>query len=142
MIGKMIALNKEFQNSLREDTKGIGKGLHELHQKFDCFCSLLSDLLKILHPKINSKSSEQSMNSEALYLTPLSLIAVTNVLTDCISNNPNFERTLMTKGLSQTRCYNCNKIGHIAKICRKRKSNSTTSRFENNFYAYLKTLLK
>ena len=137
----MIALNKEFQNSLREDTKGIGKGLHELHQKFDCFCSLLSDLLKILHPKINSKSSEQSMNSETLYLTPLSLIAVTNVLTDCISNNPNFERALMTKGLSQTRCY-CNKIGHIAKICRKRKSNSTTSRFENNFYAYLKTLLK
>ena len=138
----MIALNKEFQNSLREDTKGIGKGLHELHQKFDCFCSLLSDLLKILHPKINSKSSEQSMNSEALYLTPLSLIAVTNVLADCISNNPNFERTLMTKDLSQTRCYNCNKIGHIAKFCRKRKSNSTTSRFEKNFYAYLKTLLK
>jgi len=70
MIGKMIALNKEFQISLQEDIKGIEKGLHELHQKFDCFCSLLSDLLKILHPKINPKSSEQSMNSEELYLTP------------------------------------------------------------------------
>ena len=70
MIGKMIALNKEFQISLQEDIKRIEKGLHELHQKVDCFCSLLSDLLKILHPKINPKSSEQSMNSEELYLTP------------------------------------------------------------------------
>jgi len=141
-IKKMIALNKDFQISLREDIKWIEKGLHELHQKFDCFCPLLSDLLKILHPKINLDSSEQSMNSEELYLTPLSLIAMTNVLAECISNNPNFKRTIMTKDLSQTRRYNCNKIGHIAKFCSTKKSNFTTITFENNFYTYLKTLLK
>jgi len=142
MTEKMIASNKEFQISLREDIKGIEKGLHESHQKFDSFCSLLSDFLKILHPKINSKTSEQSMNSEELCLTPLSLISMTNVLAECIPKNPNFKRTLITKDLSQTRCYNCNKIGHIARFCRTKKSNFTTSKFENNFYTYLKTLLK
>jgi len=103
-IEKMIALNKEFQNSLKKDIKRVRKGLQKLHQKFDCFCSLLSDLSKILHPKIDPKSSEQSMNSEDLYLTPLSLIAMTNVLAECISRNPTFKRILMTKDLSQTRC--------------------------------------
>jgi len=48
----------------------------------------------------------------------------------------------MTKDLSQIQCYNGNKIGYIAKFCRTKKSNFATSTFENNFYTYLKTLLK
>ena len=45
-IEKMIALNKELQNSLKKDIKGVHKGLQKVYQKFDCFCSLISDLLK------------------------------------------------------------------------------------------------
>ena len=82
------------------------------------------------------------MNSENLYLAPLSLIAMTNVLAECISRNPTFKRIHMTKDLSQTRCYNCNKISHIAKYCRNKKSNFTASKFGNNFYRHPKTTLK
>ena len=140
-IEKMIALNKELQNSLKKDIKGVQKGLQKLHKKFDGFCSLLSDLLKILHPKIDPTSSEQSINSEDLYLTPLSLIAVTNILAERISGNPPFKRILMTKEHSQIRCYKCNKLGHIAKYCHNRKkSNFTTSKLGYNFYGHPKPL--
>jgi len=123
-IDKKIALNKELQISLKKDIKGVQKGLQKVHQKFDCFCSLISDLLKTLHHKINPKSSEQTINSENLYLTPLSLIAVTNVLAECISRNPTFKRNILAKEFPQTRCYKCDKIGHIAKNCHSKKKSS------------------
>jgi len=137
----MIALNKELQNSLKNDIKRVQKGLQKLYQKLDCLCSLISEILKISHPKIDPKSSEQTMNSENLYLTPLSLIAITNVLAECISRNPTFKKgILIMKDLSQTRYYNCNKIGHNAKYCHnKKESNFPTSKFGNNIYRHPKT---
>ena len=139
----MIALNKELQNSLKKDIKRSTERFTENEPKFWLFLFIYycSDPFKILHPKIDPKSSEQAMNSADLYLTPLSLIAMTNVLAERISGNPAFKRILMTKEHSQIRCYKCNKLGHIAKYCHNRKkSNFTTSKLGYNFYGHPKPL--
>jgi len=139
----MKVLNNELQKSRQRDLKEVQKNIQRLCQKFNCFCSLISDLLNILHPQISSKSAETTRNPEDFHLTPLLLIAVTNALAERVSGNPAFKRILMTKEHSQIRCYNCNKIGHIAKYCHNRKkSNFTTSKFGYNFYRHPKTTLK
>jgi len=89
-----------------------------LYQKFNRLCSLISDLLNILHPKVKPKSTEETRNPEDFHLTPLRFIAVTNALAGRISGNPSFKRFLMAKDSSQIRCYKCNKIGRIVKYCR------------------------
>jgi len=45
----------------------------------------------------------------------------------------------MAKDLPHIRCYNCSKIGHIAKYCHNRKkSNYTSNKFGHKFYKYQK----
>ena len=88
----------------------------------------MSDLLNILHLKVRPKPLEPNANQEDIHLTPLQLIAVTNTLAERISWNPSVRRILMAEDLSQIRCYNCNKIGHIAKYCRNKKKSYYTSK--------------
>ena len=117
--------------------KEVQKSMQILYQKFNRLYSLISDLLNILHPKVNPKSTETTMNPEDFHLTPSRLIAVTNALAGRISGNPSFKRILVAKDPSQIRCYKCNKIGHIARYCRNKKKSSLTSRMTGyNLYKY------
>jgi len=113
------------------------KSIQKLYQKFNRLCSLISDLLNILHPHVDPKPTETTMNPEEFHLTPLRLIAVTNALAGRISENPSFKRILVAKDPSQIRCYMCNKIGHIARYCRNKKKSSLMSRTTGyNLYKY------
>jgi len=100
----MVVLNDDLQKSGKNDMKEVQKSIQRLYQKFSCLCSLISDLVNILHPQINSKSTEITINSENFHFTPLQLIAVTNALAERISENPTLKRILMTKNPSQMRC--------------------------------------
>jgi len=131
-VVKMVALNDELQKSRKNDMKEVQKSIQRLYQKFSCLCSLISDLLNILHPKISSKSTETTINSENFHVTPLQLITVTNAFAERISGNPVLKRILMTKNPSQIRCYECNMNGHIARYCHSRK----TSNFGSNKFRY------
>jgi len=136
-VEKTVALNSELQNFGRKDMKEVQKSIQKLYQKFNRLCSLISDLLNILHLKVNPKSAETTMNPEDFHLTPLRLIAVTNALARRISGNPFFKRILVAKDPSQIRCYKCNKIGHIARYCRNKKKSSLMSRTTGyNLYKY------
>ena len=134
----MVVLNDELQKSRKNDMKEVQKSIQRLYQKFSCLCSLISDLLNILHPKITSKSTETTINSENVHLTPLQLIAVTNALAERISGNPVFKRILMTKNPSQIRCYKCNKNGHIARYCHSKKTSYLGSNKFRYNYKYQK----
>jgi len=81
--------------------KEVQKSTQKLYQKFNRLCSLISDLLNILHPKVKSKSTEQTRNPEDFHLTQLRLIAVTNALAGRTSGNPSFKRILVAKDPSQ-----------------------------------------
>ena len=119
--------------------KEFRKLIQNLQQEFTRLCSLISDLLNILHPKVSPKPLEPKANQEDIHLTPLQLIVLTNTLAERISRNPSFKRILTAKDLSQIRCYNCSKIGHIAKYCRNRKkSDYTSSKFGHNSYKHQK----
>ena len=98
--------------------KEVQKCIQRLYQKFNCLCSLISDLLNILHLKISSRFTETTINPEDFHLTPLCLTAVTNALAGRTPGNPAFKRIVMAKDPSQIRYYKCNRIGHIARYCR------------------------
>jgi len=132
----MVVLNDELQKSRKKDMKEVHKSIQRLYQKFNCLCSLISDLLNILHPKISSKSAETAMNPEDFHLTPLQLIAATNALAERVSGNPVFKRILMTKNPSQMRGYKCNKNGHIARYCRSWKKSDFGSDKRRPTYKY------
>ena len=100
-VEKTVALNSELQNFGRKDMKEVHKNIQKLYQKFNRLCSLISDLLNILHPKVKPKFTEQTRNPEDFHLTPLRLIAVTNALAGRISGNPSFKRILVAKDPSQ-----------------------------------------
>jgi len=111
------------------------KRIQNMQREFSHLCSLSSDLLNILHPKVSPKPLDSKASHEDIRLTPLQLIAVTNTLAECISRNPSFGRIFMAKDDSQIQCYNCNKIGHIAKYCHNRnKSNFKSNKFGHKFY--------
>jgi len=115
------------------------KRIQNMQREFSRPCSLSSDILNIVHPKVSPKSLDSKASHEDIHLTPLQLIAVTNTLAECISRNPSFGRILVAKDASQIQCYNCNKIGHIAKYCHNRdKSNFKSSKFGHKFYKHQK----
>ena len=138
-IKKIVTSKNDLQNFGKKDVTEFPKHIQNLQREFNRFCSLISDLSNILHPKVRPKPLEPNANEEDIHLTPLQLIAVTNTLAERISWNPTVRRILTAKHLSQIRCYNCNKIGHIAKYCRSRKkSNSKSRKFGHNFYKHQK----
>ena len=110
-----------------------------MQREFNRLCLLISDLLNILRTEVSHKLLEANANQEGIHLNPSQLIAVTNALVVNMSRNPSMRRISTDKDLSQIRCYNCNKTGHIAKYCRNRKkSNSTTNEFGYNFHKHQK----
>jgi len=137
IVEKIMVLNYEMYKSRENNMKKSSE--QRLSRNFNLLCSLISDLLNILHPKVNFKSIEQTMNPEDFHLNSLRLIITTNALTKFISGNPAFKRILMGKGPSQMQCYHCQRIGHIAKHCHFRKIPTfTTKRTGFKFHKYQK----
>ena len=137
-VERIVILNNDLQNFRKKDMTEFRKHTQNLQREFNCLCSLISDLLNTLHPKVCPKPLEPNAN-QGVHLTPLQLIAVTNALAERISWNPSVRRILTAKDLSQIRFYNCNKTSHIAKYCRNRKKSIFTSnKFGHNFYQHQK----
>ena len=137
---KRTATSKnDSQNFGKKNTTEFRKRTQNLQREFNHHCWLISDLLNLLHPKVSPRPLEPKANQEDIHLPPLQLIVVTHTLAERISRNPSFRRILMAKDLSQIRCYNCNKTGHIARYCRNRKkSNCISSKFGHNSYKHRK----
>jgi len=99
-VERTVILNNDLQNFGKKDMTEFRKHIQNLQQEFNCLCSLISDLLNILHPKVSPKPLEPNANQEGIHLTRLQLIAVTNALAERISWNPSVGRILAAKNLS------------------------------------------
>ena len=132
-------MKNDSQNFGKKDVKKFRKHIQNLQQEFNRRCSLISDLLNILHPKPSPKPLKPKANQEDIHLTPLQLIAVTNALAERLSWNPSVRRILTVKYPSEIRCYKCNKTGHTAKNCLNRKKfNFASNKSRHNLYTYQK----
>ena len=67
-IEKIATSKNDLQNFGKKDATEFRKRIQNLQREFNRLCSLLSDLLNILHPKVSPKSLEPNANQEDIHL--------------------------------------------------------------------------
>jgi len=65
-IKRIVTLKKDLQNFGTKDLTEFRKRIQNLQQEFNRLCLLVSDLLKILQPKVNPKLLEAKGNQESI----------------------------------------------------------------------------
>jgi len=65
-IKRIVTLKKDLQNFGTKDLTEFRKRIQNLQQEFNRLCLLVSDLLKILQPKVNPKLLEAKVNQESI----------------------------------------------------------------------------
>ena len=65
-IKRIVTLKKDLQNFGTKDLTEFRKRIQNLQQEFNRLCLLVSDLLKILQPKVNPKHLEAKVNQESI----------------------------------------------------------------------------
>jgi len=96
---------------IRELQTIVNKLCSLLDKNFRFFCSVIVPHLK----------KEAKVNKTAEQLIPKQVVTITNSFIDGTSHTSSIKRTLKYEGLSQIRCYDCNKTSHLAKFCHNRK---------------------